>query len=362
MIGSVTTIFNSEALLPPAWKTIAAAGPVRVFNPAILAARGEYLFAYRIVLHDGLRRLAACRLTRQLQLIPGSLVPISDHIQFVSTRVYPTQAVQWFADPRFLAWHGRIMLYWNSGCHEPSNYQFIQELDPETLQPIGVPRELVLTGLRAKFEKNWLGFCQGHDLYFIYTITPFRVLKLVEMTEAECVCEDFSLTAWDVSPYMARHGEMRGGTPPVLADGRYYMFPHSSPCRVRRRQYYVGFLGFSAHTPFAPDVYTPVPINLFNPFKDTFLYKPLNSAVSEVVYPCGAVFDDSGWLISYGINDEHCAVAWLDHEELLQQTCPVRRTERGAATMHAGKARRRSPWKRGIMRLLGRDAAPGVDI
>ena len=41
------------------------------------------------------------------------------------------------------------------------------------------------------------------------------------------------------------------------------------------------------------------------------VYPKLNPAVGEVVYPCGAARSAEGWLISYGLNDERCAISWV---------------------------------------------------
>ena len=43
-----------------------------------------------------------------------------------------------FADPRLYRLAGRLFVYWNSGWHEPQNHQFLQELDPVSLRPVGI--------------------------------------------------------------------------------------------------------------------------------------------------------------------------------------------------------------------------------
>jgi predicted GH43/DUF377 family glycosyl hydrolase len=44
----------------------------------------------------------------------------------------------------------------------------------------------------------------------------------------------------------------------------------------------------------------------------------LNTAVGEVIYPCGAARDGARWMISHGINDEYCAISIVSHAAVLE--------------------------------------------
>ena len=100
--------------------------------PGLLRDGDRWIFAYRIVAADGLRRIAICRLDQKLRVIEGSPLPLTDHVQFRPEAVLPEVATRWFADPRLYRLGGRLFVYWNSGWHEPRNCQFVQELDPAT--------------------------------------------------------------------------------------------------------------------------------------------------------------------------------------------------------------------------------------
>jgi hypothetical protein len=54
----------------------------------------------------------------------------------------------------------------------------------------------------------------------------------------------------------------------------------------------------------------------------------LNDQVGAVIFPTGAVFERGRWLVSYGINDEHCAVGVFEHTDLTASLLPARRTLR----------------------------------
>ena len=271
-------IFTAAELLPPQWSNPSRSGEPRFFNPAIAACAAGYIMAYRVVLSDGLRRLAICRLDPNLAVEPGSQLPLSDLLSPPPERQYPGQAHRWFADPRLIVHENRLLLHWNSGSHQPSNHQFLQELDGQSLTPAGRSRELVLPGNQARLEKKGAG--------------------------------------------------LRGGAPPVLRQGRYVAVYHSCYQTRTGSRYVAGCLTYSGEPPFAPFACAENPLALPNPFGNRFGQERLNSTVAEVVYPCGALYDGGRWLISYGINDEHAAIAVLDDAAVTGALRPVGRSPR----------------------------------
>src|SRR5687767_4111228 len=168
-----SVVFRAEQLLPEPWQPLVAHGPVRTFNPALLRDAEGWIFAYRIVAADGLRRIAICRLDPALQIVEGSQVAWSDYVIFRKDTIFPEGGTRWFADPRLYAFGNRLFIYWNSGWHEPRNCQFVQAFDRATLLPLGHPRELLLRGERRKLEKNWTFFSDPHGgLRAVYSVQP----------------------------------------------------------------------------------------------------------------------------------------------------------------------------------------------
>jgi hypothetical protein len=312
-------VFGAGQLLPEAWKTFVADGPVRTFNPGLLGEPDGWIFAYRIVAHDGQRRIGICRLDRAFGVVDGSQIPLTDRVRFRTGVEYPAIARQWFADPRLYRFGDRVFVYWNSGWHEPRNYQFVQELDPETLAPRGYPRELILRGERQKLEKNWTFFATGDDrLHAVYSITPHRVLEFSLQGEGDILFEETSRIDWSIEDYPANHGGLRGGAPPCFADGQYWSFCHTVHDGPRGYRYAPAAYSFAAIPPFAPMNRPTRPIKLGNPFGEARTYERLNTAVSAVIYPCGAARDGARWIVSHGINDEYCAISIVPHESVLE--------------------------------------------
>lgn len=314
-------VFDNSALVPAEWRFRAGQGPTWAFNPTILAdGASGWVLAYRLVFRDRMRRIAVCRLDAEFRVIPESSVPLSDLIRLERSSEYSNVDRTWFADPRLYRLGGRLAVYWNSGWHDSPNAQFLQELDETTLHPRGAPRTLRRDGHRQTIEKNWMLFENG-PLFAVYSIAGQRILQgNWDVSESIQLHEVFG-TEWDAGSYVREFGALRGGAPPHLVDGSYYCFCHSvcpSPAGYR---YVPGVYRFASEAPFVPTHRPARPVALQNPFGVAALYPRLNPAVGEVLYPGGAIFDRGNWVISYGINDERCAVAVISHADIQACTC-----------------------------------------
>ena len=318
------TVFRAGELLPDSWRHFATEGPVRVFNPGLVRDGDGWLYAYRVVGADTLRRIALCRLDRALRVVAGSHCALTDQIRFRAGSSYPEIVTRWFADPRLYRFGGRLFIYWNSGWHEPGNHQFIQELDPVTLAPLGHPRELLLATSRQKLEKNWTFFGEDDEhVHAIYSVLPHRVLQTSFRGEGDIMFTDEALTAWSLEDYPANHGGLRGGAPPqAMADG-YWSFCHSVHDGPAGYRYAAAVYRFTAGHPFAPTHRPNAPLELGAGFGAQRGLPRLNPAVAEVIYPCGAALDGTRWLISFGVNDERCAISILEHADVARAVRPV---------------------------------------
>lgn len=311
-------VFTPEDLLPGAWRHFLSQGPVRTFNPGLLRDGNGWLFAYRVVAADGVRRIALCRLDEGLRVMADSACAFSDLVSFRGDADYPEIARHWFADPRLYRWGRRVFIYWNSGWHEPRNHQFAQEIDPHTLAPMGKARELMLRGERQKLEKNWTFFQSpnSEDWRAIYSITPHRVLTFSWTGEGDIVFEPLAETAWTLPEYPAHHGGLRGGAPPVLADGQFWTFCHSVHDGGDGYRYLPAVYCFAPTYPFAPTARPTRPLVFPRGREYQRTWERLNPAVGEVIYPCGAARDGARWMVSHGINDESCGISLLPHASI----------------------------------------------
>ena len=307
-------IFDPQELLPDAWSKLTA-GPLHTFNPGMeRSADGNWILAYRVVGADGRRRIGICRLDRDFSIIPGSTSPLSDTLVFQRPNAYPSVALEWFADPRLLRLRGRLFIYWNSGWHEPRNHQFLHEIDEATLQPVGNARELLLAGAeRRKLEKNWMLFEHAGRTLAVYSVQPHRVLECDLDSAGDIVCREIAAVDWSPPEYPACHGGLRGGAPPSPADGLLWSFCHSVHDGLEGYDYRAAMYAFQPEPPFAP-AWGPIrPIQLWNDALPVRRHPRLNPAVGEVIYPCGAQRDRENWVVTWGLNDERCALTVLPH-------------------------------------------------
>lgn len=318
-------------ILPPEWRNDVAVMPVNpgrapnIFNPGLTRySGGTFVLAYRLVGADGRRRVGLCRLDARLAPVAGSAVPFSDLVRMEGGLEYAPRAGQWFADPRLIWWQDQLYLHWNSGSHRPANYQFLQQVDVQSLRPIGPSFTLERAEGRRPIEKNWSLFEHDGALHAFYSLCPAVVLRLSKVTPFALIFSNAASMRWDSSTYTNRFGPLRGGAPPLRVGDRLYILFHSAARKVLRFRYTAGLLVTAPSPPFQPLFWTPRPLPLPNPFGQRFEKAPLNANVAEVIYPVGSVWDEGALIASYGINDEHAAIARIKLADLERRLIPAR--------------------------------------
>ena len=304
-------LFDNRDLVPRKWLSESDARQgerFRVFNPTITAVEGGYAMCYRVV-QDGSphRWLATCKLDAAFNILPDSVTPLSDHLRFAEQDSLNERALTWHADPRYFTLKGRLFLSWNDGANRPGNNQFLMEMDAGGLLPGGDARVMNCVP-RREVEKNWMLFDHDDAVYATYSIAPFSVLQF-DLDQPDRLDGRFvSLAGWQTE-YEAFFGVLRGSAQPVRMGDRFVTLAHSSFKSTSGRIYCACFYSFSAALPFRVSAATAQPFELPNPKGESFDMPKLNAEVAEVVYPCGMVAAGSDLVISYGINDESCAIA-----------------------------------------------------
>jgi hypothetical protein len=188
-------------------------------------------------------------------------------------------------------------------------------------------------------QKNWLWFDHDGFLHLIYMTDPHEVVRWnPDMTVNQVFKDEFPSEHWN------DFGHARGGTPPVLIDGEYWLFFHSStdwkewnkqhPGDVKRR-YHMGAYAFEARPPFR------VTRVVDEPLLTGSQMDPWATGLPLVVFPGGAILRDGKWFVVMGVND--CACAWIEipHNELMgrmicfhenEKTSPCSQTRISQAT------------------------------
>lgn len=336
-------LLDSVVLIPDVWLRSASSLGLRVYNPAIARFRNRLLMAYRVDSGRGAtmkRRIGLCALDDQLNVIPGSLVPLSDTIQGGDPRHY---------DPRFLVYCDRLFVHYNNNFLTRPNQIHLVELDPDTLEARSPARPLHLDGPRQEIEKNWMLFDHEGDLLAVYQLAPHTVLRVDLAGQEAIACQQIHKAEWDVSAYAGRFGSPCGGAPPVRQGDAYVSFFHSRYLisslrwvlrywlvppdtklpryvaaierRLRRPfarvRYVAGAYAFESAPPFCPLWITPEPVLRPEDEPPYRHRRRANPSADGIVYPCGAVVCKEGnWLVSYGVHDERCLLRVFTAQEI----------------------------------------------
>jgi hypothetical protein len=302
-------IFNNRSLLPAPWRHLAGGAEIWCFNPALLRITGGWLLVYRVVLADQRRRMAACLLDDEQEVIEGSQVALSDHIRFPQGPNFSDRATNWFADPRIYAVDGRWVVHFNTGWHLPRNHQFLVPIDPATLLPLEVAREINLVTPRQNLEKNWVFLGSDFDR-LVYAPDPHSIATRVREDESSFL---YAVPDAVETGAVSRTGpgQLRGGAPPVRRGDIYYSFCHFISELEGSIDYQAAVYRFQATPPFKPLPEGAALLDLLPPASSQRLLPKLNPAVGQVIYPSAAVLLDSRWHLACGLNDEYCAIVSL---------------------------------------------------
>lgn len=279
---------------------------VRYFNPSVAEWNGRTWLATRRAIHDppplGTNSLVVWNLD-------GTLVknrfPLRFHLTFHQEH---------YEDPRLSILSNE--LYVSCTNFKISNYkahQILARISNVTrefcpvMHPLYGRNGASMDGNRGN-EKNWAWFETEQGWHFVYEPWPHHVVRTnFGEAAASYVQEDHHSCPWG-------WGKMRGGSPPVLVDGQYWSFFHSSveglPKPQPRRRYYMGAYCFESKPPFRIHSMTIDPL-LVGSEKD--------GGTLPVVFPGGAVYRDGEWFVVLGVNDVRSAWLYLPHDELKQR-------------------------------------------
>lgn len=229
--------------------------------------------------------------------------------------------IEHFEDPRAVNVNGRIFISCcnflrnKKGCTYP--HQVVSEINSDwksvkRYDPV-FGNNGKDTALNKAHEKNWTWFWYAGEPHLVYWAVPQH--RVTSFTQSFSPVYSYS-TAWECSLW--NFGQIRGGTPPVLVNGEYWTFFHSStPWTRLRRQYHMGAYAFESKPPFRITKITKAPLLSGSKFDTWFDGKPI------CVFACGSIIRDYEWLVTFGVNDLECGWIKIPHKELERLTVKV---------------------------------------
>jgi hypothetical protein len=184
-------------------------------------------------------------------------------------------------DPRLFTWQGKLWM--SSTMYRPGTARkvAINQINGKTAGP---PLLLDLNDKHGRRdEKNWALFPHAGELMVLYSVQPLRVYAADLATGAT---KAVVAHAW----WKGTGAALRGGAPPVLAGGRYYVFVHS-----KRPVYEVHAVILDAVS-LRVVAWSPEPI--------------IRKGSDRILFPCGALYTPATerFAISMGINDKFTGI------------------------------------------------------
>ena len=140
-------------------------------------------------------------------------------------------------------------------------------------------------------EKNWIPFSEGPYVCFLYSDNPRQILRYEDKGNL------LSLNSVEAPLKLTRciFGIIRGGCSPVQYDDLHMIwFFHTA----KESKYSIGAYITRGFREVVYSMDSPILVGAPQPrFQTSLVIK------DNVVYPCGAVATEAGWIISMGIND-----------------------------------------------------------
>lgn len=288
---SHTAVSGVGVALEPCWVKTVNLGwgntPGRALNCSLLCFQERFLLAYRTSWNNARLSLAV--------LDPATWQPLRTCALNLP--------LQWFdsggqEDPRLFTHRGQLHL----------SYTGVEQRTGGIRSHCCLARQDAATGTwktwlpefagRRDWEKNWSFFSHAGDLHAVYSVSPQQILRIGEDRYTQEVSKAEQSPHWSF-------GVCRGGAPPVLHNGEYYSFCHTTLIGGPR-WYSCCLYTFAAEWPFQPLRYARLPLLIPDP-KDC----PA-PGTPAAVFPCGAVLADGRWLVSYGYYDTWCKIAAFD--------------------------------------------------
>lgn len=192
-------------------------------------------------------------------------------------------------DPRLFRYRGQLHVSY-IGCVGTSNPYRTHQLYARLSDTLRVEQEFApRLRVRQWWEKNWTFFEHDEQLFAVYSINPYRIIRI-----------DGENT--DDVPVQSRHlpwsgGVLRGGATPVLVGDKFYCFFHGKINAEGYSVYNTGVYVCEATPPFRILAITPHPIDVAD-----IGSKPENQWC-PVLFVGGAVRDGDSWVTANGIHD-----------------------------------------------------------
>jgi len=295
-----------------------AAPDEHIFNPTFFKRKDSHVFLARKVDKTLKRMLVGGQVNECYEPLSAiSPVKVSEADEF---------SISWPADPRLFSASKRVLGVFNTGHSESPNRNFLFELD-QTGRSISSLKEIVKLDRRA-IEKNWGFFEYENEVYAVYSISPWVIVKLEKDVYDSSIinAKEVHRINWNSHLFEENFGELRGGASPFLYRGNFYYITQSHIKTFLGKIYFGSMIEFESKPPFRIKKVSSTPV--FKLTKDEYLMQPearLNKTLCSALYPSSVNLEscDSRITLGYGINDYRVGVRTYKFDLLLKQLSKV---------------------------------------
>lgn len=322
-------IYKNLELIPKKWLDDVGDTSIDwyVFNPTITEFKNFYVMTYRVVDQvNKTRRIASCKIKKNLSIIPNSVTALSDLIEFENKNDFSERTLTWHADPRYFKLNNKLYVFWNDGSVKPTNHQFLVEIGDDGLTPKSKAKLVIKEPKKEGIEKNWQFFSSNDNNYVIYENRPLSILEADINSKNYIACKETFRTDWSTS-YEKKFGTIRGGAQPLLNNNSFLVLAHSSFKNENNRLIYNPcFYRFESKPPFKVTHHPVKPLKINVPNLNKRILPKLNKQTDTVIYPCGIIINADEAIISFGINDELCAITKIKLSDIEKTMVPIETT------------------------------------
>lgn len=308
-------------------KKLEVPGYPYAFNPSIIRWNGDLLMTFRIIpdrKQSFNSEIGVVWLDEEYRAI--SVPQILDLTPPNALQHVPSRA----EDARLVSAGGSLYIVYDDNRDEKITRGgfrvYIAKLD--VVGRLIIPKEVeAITRFEGESqnvrEKGWVPFEYSDELLLAYSLSPHRIFRhLPSAAECETFAESDPEIEWD-------WGVLRGGTPGIKIDGRYYLaFFHSSKKMKTIHSndqevlhYFMGAYTFSLEPPFEIAQMSSEPIVGPNFYRGE-IYKPYWHPV-RAVFPGGFLCDGNTISVFYGRQDHEMWVVKFDKNKLLKSLVPI---------------------------------------
>lgn len=165
-------------------------------------------------------------------------------------------------------------------------------------------------------EKNWTPFDFNHELLLIYSVSPHVIFRpIIDSPICETLYKSEKATPFD-------WGILRGGTPALDIGDEYLTVFHSMKVMKSKQggskeipHYYMGAYTFSKEPPFEITGISPEPFFCEGMYEGQTYDRYWGTVLC--VFPCGLLYDENYFWITYGRQDHEIWVLKVDRKKLL---------------------------------------------